>query len=139
MADVEIGIEAARPILGELADAASQGQTTYLTRHGRRIAAIIRIEEPMDTTQQTAVWSVVRGESPTAHAADPGLAGVDIPGEVLTWAGGHGLDVADPDVYILVAPQDEAGEVRGEIACMTLPMPGEDMARVRAELASSGA
>jgi prevent-host-death family protein len=52
---LEIGIEAARAKLGDLADAALQGQTTYLTRRGRRVAAITPVKETPMTTHTAAV------------------------------------------------------------------------------------
>jgi hypothetical protein len=55
--DRETGIEEARKVLGPLADdAALDGTITYLTRRGRRFAAIVpldRIKEPAMTTVQT--------------------------------------------------------------------------------------
>lgn len=53
MADVEIGIEQARKTLGDIANrAALAGQTTYLTRNGRRIAAVVPVEDTMTYTVQ---------------------------------------------------------------------------------------
>lgn len=37
----EISVSDARPILGELAEAAAAGKVIHLTKHGRRIAAIV--------------------------------------------------------------------------------------------------
>lgn len=37
----EIAISEARGILGELAEAASRGKVIHLTKHGRRIAALV--------------------------------------------------------------------------------------------------
>lgn len=82
----------------------------------------------------TAVWSVVRGQSPTAHAVEPGAVGIDVPNEILTWAEEHGLSTDDPDVYLLVTLAEEAGEVSGEIAYRELTMPAKDLAAVRAAL-----
>ncbi|WP_062215700.1 hypothetical protein [Streptomyces sp. NBRC 109706] len=82
----------------------------------------------------TAVWSVVRGESPTARAVEPGVAGINVPDEILTWAAKHGLSMDDPDVYLLVTPTEEAGTVDGEIAYRELAMPAADLATVRAAL-----
>lgn len=53
MSQNEIGIEAARAKLGELADAArADGDTTYLTRHGRRIAAIVPTDDKEPPVQK---------------------------------------------------------------------------------------
>lgn len=76
-------------------------------------------------TARPVYWSVVRGEARPGRAAraaivaavEPGPAGVDVPADVLGWAAGHGLDAdTEPDVYLLVATEDEAGEITGEIA-----------------------
>lgn len=79
-------------------------------------------------------WSVVRGESPQARAIEPGPAGIDIPPEILEWAEEHGVGAHDPDVYLLVAPEDEAGEVAGEIAYMLAPAPAGVVAKAREAL-----
>ncbi|MEU6071925.1 hypothetical protein ABZ864_47780 [Streptomyces sp. NPDC047082] len=81
---------------------------------------------------EMVVWSVVRGESPGVQAVEPGWAGVGIPDDVLDWGERHGLQDDDPDVYLLVAPGDEAEpEVLGEVARRRGPLPASDVARVR--------
>ncbi|MDT0418882.1 hypothetical protein RM574_25710 [Streptomyces sp. DSM 41982] len=82
----------------------------------------------------TAVWSVVRGTSPTAHAVEPGPLSIDIPDEIQDWAQEYGLSDDDPEVYLLVTPADEAAEVTGEIAFRKFPMSADDLATVRAAL-----
>ena len=58
--DVEIGIEQARKQIGDLADRARYaGQTTYLTRHGRRIAAIVPLEATMPAPTLPAAMTTV--------------------------------------------------------------------------------
>jgi antitoxin Phd len=37
----EISVTDARPIIGELVDAAASGKVIHLTKHGRRIAALV--------------------------------------------------------------------------------------------------
>jgi|SRR5580693_1549546 hypothetical protein len=81
-------------------------------------------------------WSVVRGPSPAARAVEPGVAAVAIPGDILTWAAGHGLSETDPDVYLLVTPMDEAGRVDGEISGRLGEIPAGAVAAIRAELAA---
>ncbi|MET9712562.1 hypothetical protein [Nocardiopsis alba] len=83
---------------------------------------------------ENLVWSVVRGESPDANAVEPGVAGIDIPEAISAWAASHGLNEADPDVYLLVTPEDEAGEVQGEIAYTTLTASRADADLVREAL-----
>lgn len=83
---------------------------------------------------QPVVWSVVRGESPTSRAVEPGPAGVTIPRDVIDWAESHGLADTDPDVYLLVTPEDEAGEVPGEIAYRKGTLPAKDVAAIRQAL-----
>ncbi|MEE1736409.1 hypothetical protein PUR49_07830 [Streptomyces sp. BE147] len=82
----------------------------------------------------TVVWSVVRGESPGAHAVEPGRYSIDVPDEILTWAIGHGVSEDDPDVYLLVTPADEAGEIMGEIAYREGPISAADLTALRAAL-----
>ena len=103
---------------------------------GIDLAAIVDKHDPDNVDGvETATWSVVRGETPFAHAVDPAQAGVAIPDGIVDWATGHGLSVNDPDVYLLVTPTSEArSDVIGEIAYREHPMPAEDLARLRAEL-----
>lgn len=42
----EVPVSEARPRLAELVDDAAQGQVVYLTRHGRRVAAIVPADLP---------------------------------------------------------------------------------------------
>lgn len=85
-------------------------------------------------TAGAVVWYVVRGDSRYSPVADPQVTGVDIPVPVLDWAEAHGLSPADPDVYLLVAPADEAEDIAGELAAMTGELPVEDVNKIRAEL-----
>lgn len=91
-------------------------------------------EHAMKTATTNLVWSIVRGESPESRAVEPGVAGIEIPAEVLSWAEERGLDENDPDVYLLVTPEDEAGEVQGEIAYTPNPASNEEVALVWAAL-----
>ncbi|MCX4451625.1 hypothetical protein [Streptomyces sp. NBC_01789] len=84
----------------------------------------LTVEGPDD---EVAVWSVVRGSSPTARAVEPGPAGVDVPDEILAWAGRHGLSDDDPEVYLLVTPRNEAGEILGEIVWREYRATPDDM------------
>ncbi|UGQ14200.1 type II toxin-antitoxin system prevent-host-death family antitoxin [Yinghuangia sp. ASG 101] len=43
---VEIPVSEARPRLAELVDDAAHGRVVYLTRHGRRVAAIVPADLP---------------------------------------------------------------------------------------------
>ena len=63
-------------------------------------------------------WSVMNGPSPDSEAVQPEPAGITVPAAVLEWAAGHGLDVDNPDVYLLVAPQKDAESMDGEVAFM---------------------
>lgn len=47
----EISVSEARAILGELAEAAATGKVIHLTKHGRRIAAIVPERSPADVDQ----------------------------------------------------------------------------------------
>jgi antitoxin Phd len=42
----EVPVSEARPRLAELVDDAASGQVVYLTRHGRRVAAIVPADLP---------------------------------------------------------------------------------------------
>lgn len=77
------------------------------------------------------VWSMVCGVSPFARACEPEVAGVDMPSDVMAWAVAHGLNMDDPDVYVLVAPMDEAGEILGEIVHMAGELPADAVTRIR--------
>jgi len=67
-------------------------------------------------------WSIVRGPTPGAEAADPGPLDIPISDEVLELGSRYGLG-ADPDVYVLVAPAELAGEINGELAYYRTRMP----------------
>lgn len=47
----EISVSEARAILGELAEAAATGKVIHLTKHGRRIAAIVPERSPADVDE----------------------------------------------------------------------------------------
>lgn len=107
---------------------------------GIDLGAIIErhdIDIPAEGRPQPVIVSVVRGESPTARAVEPGPI-VTIPDEWTTWAEGHGLGPDDTEVYLLVTPEDEAGEVAGEIAYRKFWIPAEDVAAIRAALDPAG-
>ena len=61
MSEREIGVEEARKTLGNLVDdAALEGAVTYLTRRGRRYAAIV----PLDRIKETAVLTELIATAP---------------------------------------------------------------------------
>lgn len=109
--------------------------------NGENIATVEYLPAGTYATARPVYWSVVRGPSGDvdAGAVKPEPAGVGIPAVILEWAAGHGLSAADPDVYLLVATEDEAGEIPGEIAYRTGTVSyGEDQA-IRAALAQDRA
>lgn len=138
--DEDLKPRGGRPKIGNIVSVA-MGDTlpevdAYAQENGIKRAEAIRTLVTLGLAPtEHLVWSVVRGESPDANAVEPGVAGIDIPDAVLAWAEGHGLDESDPDVYLLVTPEDEAGEVQGEIAYTTLAASRADADRVRQELA----
>ncbi|MGV2383703.1 MAG UNVERIFIED_CONTAM: hypothetical protein LOD86_00330 [Thermobifida fusca] len=67
-------------------------------------------------------WSIVRGPAPDAEAAEPGPLDIPVPDEVLELGARYGLG-DDPDVYVLVAPAELAGEIPGELAYYRARMP----------------
>lgn len=81
----------------------------------------------------TVYWSVVRGPAPGAEAAEPGPLDIPVPDEVLQLGARHGLGV-DPDVYVLVAPAELAGEIPGELAYCRGRLPYSVALRVWAEI-----
>jgi antitoxin (DNA-binding transcriptional repressor) of toxin-antitoxin stability system len=88
----------------------------------------------------TAVWYVVRGESPDSHAVEPGPAGIEIPREVIDWAEQNGNTEDDPDTYVMATPADEAsGAITGQLAAQEFPIAAADLARLRAALAEQDA
>jgi hypothetical protein len=102
---------------------------------------VITYEPPGTVTPpgMPVYWSVCSGPVGDARvtAVEPGPAGVDIPDEILLWAGHHGLSPDSPNIYLLVATEDEAGEIPGEIAyCKGTVTYAEDQA-IRAALAAS--
>lgn len=108
----------------------------YAQANNLNRAAAIRelVTQALDKPTENLTWSVVRGESPTAHAVEPGIAGIEVPEAITSWAQEHGLNNNDPDVYLLVTPEDEAGEVDGEIVFTTLPAPKSDADLIREAL-----
>lgn len=60
-------------------------------------------------------WSIVRGGAADAEAAEPGPLDIPVPDEVLELGSRYGLG-EDPDVYVLVAPAELAGQIPGELA-----------------------
>jgi len=73
------------------------------------------IAYPPDDYPVVVYWSIVRGAAPDAGAAEPGPLDIPIPDEVLELGARYGLG-DDPDVYVLVAPAELAGQIPGEIA-----------------------
>lgn len=104
----------------------------YADEHGLTRAAALRhlVDIGLNPTENL-VWSLMCGESPTSHAVEPGIADIEVPDVVLDWAVQHGLDPEDTDMYFLVAPEDEAGEVLNEIAYTTLAASRKDVDQVR--------
>jgi hypothetical protein len=66
------------------------------------------------------IWYVYSdlGDVATDGPVNPEEAGISIPGDILEWAGSHGLSEDDPDVYVLVATDDDApyGGIAGQLA-----------------------
>jgi antitoxin (DNA-binding transcriptional repressor) of toxin-antitoxin stability system len=68
---MEIGIEQARKTLGDLANRAQiAGETTYLTRNGRRIARIAPLEETVTTTTEYGQLIPSTDRTITTYIAD---------------------------------------------------------------------
>jgi len=72
----EIGLREARAKIGELVNRAEyHGTTTYITRHGRRVAAIVPVKEPAMLTYAPANYGnrTVTGPWSAWQAQLPGL------------------------------------------------------------------
>ena len=96
--------------------------------------------ESADAIVETVVWWVVRGESRFSTGVEPGWAGVVVPDDISDWAEQHGLQDSEPDVYLLVAPSDEADvEVIGEVARQRGPLPTSAVALIREAMAERSA
>ena len=87
------------------------------------------IAYPPDDYPVVVYWSIVRGPTPDAEAAEPGPLDIPIPDGVLELGARHGLGV-DPDVYVLVSPAELAGEIPGELAYYRARMPYATALRV---------
>lgn len=77
-----------------------------------------KLRDDLRAEYSEVYWSVMNGPSPDSEAVQPEPAGITVPAAVLEWAAGHGLDVDNPDVYLLVAPQKGAESMDGEVAFM---------------------
>ncbi|MFB7763508.1 hypothetical protein [Streptomyces xiamenensis] len=121
------------------------GQTLTAARHGGHPATALAnraypaVSYPvamrmLPRVPAKVVWSVVRGESPTARIVEPGPAGVDVPDVILEWAAAHGLDESDPDVWLGVTLASDAGKVPGEIAYRDGALSKEDGEAIAAQL-----
>jgi len=103
---------------------------------------VLTYEPPgtVDPPGMPVYWSVVEGGWGGANAVEPEPAGVGVPDDVAAWAASHGLHPDNPNVYLLVATEDEAqNDLPGEIDWMkgTVSYAG-DMA-IRAALAAADA
>lgn len=79
----------------------------------------------------TVTWYLVGSPNPYAQAVEAEPNGITVPDDVIDWATGHGLSMDDPDVYLLVAPCEEAfTEVIGLIATTDGEVSDEDGARL---------
>jgi hypothetical protein len=109
------------------------------------ISGLYRATGDHFTSVHGAVWSLVCGPSPRAYAIEPGPLGISIPQEIIDWADqaarGHGyvggFSPDESDLYLLVTPADEAGEVGGELDFTTLPMPEGDLTLLRRAVAAA--
>lgn len=89
----------------------------------------------VDNLSESVEWMVVHGESPTAHAVEPGAVSVTIPDKVLDWSAAHGLTEDAPDVYLLVAPGLNNALVQGEISRLSGKLNLIEVTAVREALA----
>ncbi|MGI5122798.1 hypothetical protein ACQEU5_25105 [Marinactinospora thermotolerans] len=93
----------------------------------------------VEEARETLYWSLVEGAIPAGRAVDPEPAGLTVPDEVLSWAEGHGFGPERPDIYLLVATEEDAEDLDGEIDWMkTQADPGE-AGKIRAALAQRDA
>ena len=102
---------------------------------------VLTYEPPgtVDPPGMPVYWSVCSGPAGDVRvtAVDPEAAGVDIPADVLLWAEGRGLAGDAPYIYLLVATEDEAAEIPGEIDWLRGTVPYADDMAIRAALATA--
>jgi prevent-host-death family protein len=112
----EIGLREARAQLGELVNQAEYaGQTTYITRHGRRVAAIVPInvipqEPPMSSDLTTAVRRSIEGHEE----------GIDVAAIVEEIGAKYGYDIAnideiDGDEYWAIVRRHDSTQVSTDV------------------------
>jgi prevent-host-death family protein len=65
-----IGINEARPILGDLATAVEQGATVILTRRGRPVARLTRYQETTMHSTESASTPIAQGGYTYVHEID---------------------------------------------------------------------
>lgn len=132
-----LGLEDPQGVLA----AAHQAKVAVMGGFGRFVEWCPVPEGAGTETFEAVLWSVVRGaawpESSSSRAVEPGRFGVIIPGDVLTWAGSHGLDPdLNPDVYILVCPAGEPAQVHGQIARRGGYLPALDVDVIRCAISA---
>ncbi|MBV2364245.1 helix-turn-helix domain-containing protein [Streptomonospora nanhaiensis] len=96
-------------------------------------------DDAIEADHEDVFWSVVEGTGPASRAVDPEPAGITIPTEVLSWAEGHGFSTDNPDVYLLVATEDDAEDIDGEIDWMKTRVRTAEANKIRAALAARDA
>ncbi|MEV4440450.1 hypothetical protein AB0K09_15780 [Streptomyces sp. NPDC049577] len=111
---------------------ADQEQPTAVIRGlGEHLRAVRdELNGPVDV-----FWSVVRGAQPVA-AVRPEQAGVSVPEHVRVWAAGHGVTGKESDPVLVVAPQEDAEDLPGEVAWEVGVLDRDEAERVAVLLAA---
>ncbi|GAB3209844.1 hypothetical protein GCM10027294_25840 [Marinactinospora endophytica] len=93
----------------------------------------------VEEARETLYWSLVEGATPAGRAVDPEPAGLTVPDEVLSWAEGHGFSTERPDIYLLVATEEDAEDLDGEIDWMRTQAHPDEAGKIRTALAQRDA
>lgn len=127
--------EIAAAIVKDLTDASESGVAvvagldTYLTG----------LRDDLLEQDKTVYWSLMGGQAPGVAAVRPETAGITIPAEVIDWASAQGFGPDQPDLYLLLAVQEEAEEMVQEIDFMAGRLSDTDAALLRTALIAQAA
>ncbi|MFI7113933.1 type II toxin-antitoxin system prevent-host-death family antitoxin [Nonomuraea sp. NPDC050227] len=116
MSENEIGLREGRAKFGDLVNRAEYaGQITYITRHGRRVAAIVPIDLiPQESTVTTyTLISATSGDRMPEGAtelAESTITWHDLPADAQTWATEQGYGDSDDELlYVIEGEAEVAG------------------------------
>jgi hypothetical protein len=144
------------PVWGSTGDPLFHADTTVDAKDGDHDDAIKQAKELLDNAGWTITgdWDtvdtgyiatverdtedvmvyVVTGTS-DAPVVEPAVAGIALPNEVMDWAATV-ADLDDTDVYLAVAPSDDApaGQIQGQLGTHEVQLPAADVDAIRAAM-----